>query len=69
MFGRGRIDHLALLAASVDAFREIRARLIACGASDGFVTDVGSQLSIFSATRTGSNAKCAFRIQMHGPVS
>ncbi len=47
MFGRWRIDHLALLAASVDAFGEIRARLIGCGASDGFVTDFGSQLSIF----------------------
>jgi catechol 2,3-dioxygenase-like lactoylglutathione lyase family enzyme len=47
MFGRGRIDHLGLQAASFDAFEEIRRRLIACGASDGFVTDFGPVLSTF----------------------
>jgi catechol 2,3-dioxygenase-like lactoylglutathione lyase family enzyme len=47
MFGRGRIDHLALQAESKDAFDEIRSRLMACGASDGFVTDFGPILSIF----------------------
>ena len=29
MFGRGRLDHLALQAASLDAFEEIRERLMA----------------------------------------
>jgi catechol 2,3-dioxygenase-like lactoylglutathione lyase family enzyme len=47
MFGRGRIDHLALQAASFEAFQEIRSRLIATGASDGFVTDFGPVLSVF----------------------
>jgi catechol 2,3-dioxygenase-like lactoylglutathione lyase family enzyme len=47
MFGRGRLDHLALQAASVEAFDEIRARLIAHGASDEFVTDFGPVLSVF----------------------
>ncbi len=47
MFGRGRIDHIGLQAASLDAFEEIRRRLIACGASDGFVTDFGPVLSVF----------------------
>jgi catechol 2,3-dioxygenase-like lactoylglutathione lyase family enzyme len=47
MFGRGRIDHLGLNAASVDAFNTIRERLIARQASDGFVTDFGPILSIF----------------------
>ena len=47
MFGRGRIDHLGLQAASLDAFEEIRRRLMARGASDGFVTDFGPVLSIF----------------------
>jgi catechol 2,3-dioxygenase-like lactoylglutathione lyase family enzyme len=46
-FGRGRIDHLALLAESMDAFEEIRTRLIACGAADEFVTDFGKVLSVF----------------------
>ena len=47
MFGRGRIDHLALQAASLDAFDIIRDRLVARGASDGFVTDFGPILSLF----------------------
>ena len=47
MFGRGRIDHLGLHAASLDAFHTIRDRLMAAGASDGFVTDFGPILSVF----------------------
>lgn len=47
MFGRGRIDHLGLSAASVDAFNLIRDRLMDRGASDGFVTDFGPILSVF----------------------
>ncbi len=47
MFGRGRIDHLGLQAASLEAFEEIRNRLMARGAADEFVTDFGQVLSIF----------------------
>src|SRR5436190_13790102 len=47
MFGRGRIDHLGLQAASIEAFGTIRERLMACGATDGFVTDFGPILSVF----------------------
>lgn len=47
MFGRGRLDHLALQAASFDAFEEARRRLMECGAADDFVTDFGSMLSVF----------------------
>ena len=47
MFGRGRIDHMGLQAASLDAFEEIRRRLIARGAADEFVTDFGQILSLF----------------------
>lgn len=47
MFGRGRLDHLALEAASLEAFEEIRDRLLARGATDGFVTDFGHILSVF----------------------
>ena len=49
IFERGRLDHFALNAASEEAFREIRRRLIAEGAyaiEDGLVTDMGSLLSI-----------------------
>ena len=47
MFGRGRIDHLGLQAASLEAFEEIRRRLIERGAADEFVTDFGPILSVF----------------------
>ena len=47
MFGRGRIDHLALEAASPEAFDTARERLMARGATDGFVTDFGPILSVF----------------------
>jgi catechol 2,3-dioxygenase-like lactoylglutathione lyase family enzyme len=47
MFGRGRIDHLGLQAASLDAFEEIRRRLIKRGAAEEFVTDFGPVLSVF----------------------
>ena len=47
MFGRGRIDHLGLQAASLEAFDQIRDRLMARGAADDFVTDFGSMLSVF----------------------
>ena len=47
MFGRGRIDHLGLQAASLEAFEEIRRRLIGRGACDEFVTDFGPVLSVF----------------------
>ncbi len=47
MFGRGRLDHFALQAESIDAFETIRSRLRACGATDDFVTDFGPVLSLF----------------------
>jgi catechol 2,3-dioxygenase-like lactoylglutathione lyase family enzyme len=47
MFGRGRLDHLAVQAASIEAFESIRDRLMARGAADDFVTDFGSMLSLF----------------------
>ena len=47
MFGRGRLDHFALQAASLEAFETIRDRLMARGSCDSFVTDFGPVLSIF----------------------
>jgi catechol 2,3-dioxygenase-like lactoylglutathione lyase family enzyme len=47
MFGRGRLDHVGLNAASIEAFEEIRRRLIAVGAADEFVTDFGPGYSVF----------------------
>jgi catechol 2,3-dioxygenase-like lactoylglutathione lyase family enzyme len=47
MFGRGRLDHLALQAASLADFETARDRLIERGAADEFVTDFGPILSVF----------------------
>ncbi len=47
MFGRGRLDHFALQAASLAAFETIRERLMAREAADSFVTDFGPVLSVF----------------------
>jgi catechol 2,3-dioxygenase-like lactoylglutathione lyase family enzyme len=47
MFGRGRLDHIAFQAESLEAFETIRERLMARGAADDFVTDFGPILSIF----------------------
>lgn len=49
MFQRGRLDHFALAAASEKAFHELRRRVVAEGAGNGIVTDMGSLL-IFSFT-------------------
>lgn len=49
MFQRGRLDHFALNAASLEAFDELHRRLVSEGASDGVVTDMGSLL-IFTFT-------------------
>ena len=56
-FGRGRIDHLGLQAASLEAFNTIRDRLIAKGATDGFVTDFGPILSLFFRDPDGLEAE------------
>ncbi len=57
MLGRGRLDHLGLQAASLDAFEEIRRRLIDRGAADEFVTDFGPVLSLFFRDPDGLEAE------------
>lgn len=46
MFARGRLDHFALNADSEESFREVRRRVVAEGAGDGVVTDMGSLWSL-----------------------
>ena len=57
MFGRGRLDHLGLQASDLAAFDTIRDRLMARGASDGFVTDFGPVLSVFFTDPDGLEAE------------
>jgi catechol 2,3-dioxygenase-like lactoylglutathione lyase family enzyme len=45
MFQRGRLGHFALNAASFEAFRELQRRVVAEGAGDGVVTDMGLLLN------------------------
>lgn len=47
MWGRGRIDHVGLQAASPQAFATVRQRLLDTGASDGTVNTFGKTLSLF----------------------
>lgn len=47
MFGRGRIDHIGFRAKDLEAFDDVRERLMRCGAADSFVTDFGSEYSMF----------------------
>lgn len=47
MWGRGRIDHVGLGAATPEAFETIRRRLVEAGASDGHVNDFGGALRLF----------------------
>ena len=44
MFKRGRLDHFALNASSEETFGELRRRVLAEGAGDGEVVDMGSLL-------------------------
>jgi len=57
MFGRGRLDHIGLQAASKEAFDTIRQRLIERGSTDGFVTDFGPILSLFFRDPDGLEAE------------
>jgi catechol 2,3-dioxygenase-like lactoylglutathione lyase family enzyme len=57
MFARGHIDHLALTAASQDAFEVMRSRLVAAGASDGAIEDLGAFHAIWFEDPDGMRAE------------
>jgi catechol 2,3-dioxygenase-like lactoylglutathione lyase family enzyme len=46
MLDRGHLDHLAFTAPDLEAFEDIRARLVELGASDGEVRDFGIGYSL-----------------------
>ncbi len=68
MFGRGRIDHMGLEAASQEAFDEIRQRLIARGSTDGFVTDFGVAISLFFVDPDGLEGEVVLDKPGTGPA-
>lgn len=47
IFGRGRLDHFAFRAESLEQFEQLREELTRRGCTDGFVTDFGQVLSVF----------------------
>ena len=57
MFRRGHLDHVALTAASPEAFDELRGRLVARGASDGGVEDLGSFHSVWFTDPDGMHGE------------
>jgi catechol 2,3-dioxygenase-like lactoylglutathione lyase family enzyme len=57
MYGRGRLDHFGLNAGNAQAFEEARQRLVRLGASDGTITDFGSQFSVFFRDPDGLEAE------------
>lgn len=59
IFDRGRVDHIALQAASREAFDDLRERLVDEGASDGTISDFGSLVSIFFRDPDGMEAEVA----------
>jgi len=56
MFGRGRLDHVGLNAASIEAFEEIRRRLIAVGRPTSSSPTLVPGTPCSSGIRTGSKA-------------
>jgi catechol 2,3-dioxygenase-like lactoylglutathione lyase family enzyme len=67
MFERGRIDHLAFQARSTEAFDEARRRLMARGATDGFVTDFGPVYSVFFRDPDGLECEVVVTSPVQGP--
>jgi catechol 2,3-dioxygenase-like lactoylglutathione lyase family enzyme len=60
MWGRGRLDHFGLQAASEESFETIRQRLIEHGASDGEVNDFGAVRSVFFRDPDGLEGEVLF---------
>lgn len=59
MFDRGHLDHISLAAASPQAFGELRRRLVACGASDGAVDDLGAFQALWFSDPDGMRVELA----------
>ena len=68
MFSHGPIDHMGLQAADREAFVEIRKRLMARGASDGFVTDFGRAHSVFFTDPDGLEGEVLLWLSHDGDV-
>lgn len=73
MFDRGHLDHLAVVADSAEAFNELRGRLIARGASDGTIDDLGAFHSLWFTDPDGMRGEVTLIINddltgIHAPT-
>lgn len=73
MFARGHLDHVALTAASPEAFATLRERLVTRGASDGNVEDLGAFHALWFRDPDGMRGELSLivdeRLQsFHAPV-
>lgn len=73
MFQRGHLDRIALTAASPESFAELRRRLVACGASDGHVDDLGAFQALQFTDPDGMRVELALIVDatlrhFHAPV-
>ena len=73
MFRRGHLDHLALTAASREAFEQTRQLLMAAGASDGAVDDLGAYHAIWFRDPDGMRGELVLIVNpslqgIHAPV-
>ncbi len=66
-FERGRLDHIGFQAASMDAFNEARRRLMAKGATDGYVSDFGTVYSCFFRDPDGLECEVVVPSPAPGP--
>ena len=69
MFTHGPVDHIGLQAKDRDAFVEIRRRLVAHGASDGFVTDFGRAHSVWFKDPDGLEGEVLLWLSRDGAVN
>ena len=68
MFTHGPVDHIGLQAKDKESFDEIRRRLMARGATDGFVTDFGRALSLFFVDPDGLECEVLLWLSDEGPT-
>ena len=73
MFDRGHLDHVALTAPHVDAFTELRRRLVERGATDGTVEDLGAFRALWFTDVDGMRGELVVIVDpelqgIHAPV-
>lgn len=72
-FDRGHLDHIALTAASPEAFTELRDRLVTCGASDGSIDELGAFRTLWFSDPDGMRVEVTLIVDaalrgIHAPV-